>query len=72
MAQAYKCDRCGSLYEPYGLTFKKSPAVYNAIWLTDSEMRASVLRVRFELCPVCMRAVLDFLTMEVHVDGEKV
>ena len=73
MANAYKCDRCGALYEPYGHSFGDRKAKFSCMAIASSDVWGPYdATVRYDLCPGCVRAILDFLTVEVKTDGEKV
>ena len=73
MANAYKCDRCGALYEPYGHSFGDRKTKFSRMVIGASDPSGFYAEtVCYDLCPGCMRAILDFLTVEVKTDGEKV
>ena len=62
--KAYKCDRCGSLYESYDeIVLDERPKNHvtssaTALILLNSESRSVG---SYDLCPNCMRKVLTML-----------
>ena len=73
MANAYKCDRCGALYAPYGHSFGNRKTKFSRMVIGASDTAGFYSEtLGYDLCPDCMRAVLDFLTVEVTTDGEEV
>lgn len=59
MADAYKCDICGGLYEHYrGIKIIEKGTSYNTMYLTHG---ASCDSRRFDLCPKCMQKIVDFI-----------
>lgn len=64
MSLAKKCDRCGLLYEPKIMVFKKERI--NGIVLSDSNRtnESYVSRYIFDLCPACLSSFLAWLSPE--------
>lgn len=69
MSRAYKCDKCGALYEPYEAE-------------NNDGLKATKIRFRcnandgtyydtnfFDLCQKCMKEILD--SMNLDEEGEK-
>jgi hypothetical protein len=62
MADAKKCDRCGSFYEPYrGVRVKREGSYYSACCAFFSG--ASCGELYFDLCPSCMASTLLFMNI---------
>lgn len=59
MSEAYKCDRCGKLYEEYGgKTLIKSGNTYNQVGFS----KRNALRCEWkDLCPDCMDKLIEFM-----------
>ena len=65
MAQARKCDRCGQLYEPKGVTIKDIKGKVNAIKLIDKDFDETYwTRGCLDLCPKCLEELDKWLTMK--------
>ena len=73
MADAKKCDRCGSYYEPYNLSRIAGSNAVDEMLLTPlrhllDEMRPTplghVLIEQWELCPVCSAYLHAVLRIE--------
>lgn len=61
MADAKKCDRCGTFYEVYGL--KKGDPEFNTVEEVLLFPRSNNGKYkRYELCPVCARYLHAVLT----------
>lgn len=57
MANAYKCDRCGKLYENYdGIRVVENGNGYNIMILAKG-----VNTYTYDLCPGCMQKLVDFI-----------
>lgn len=65
MANAFKCDRCGALYECYrGKQLTEGGNFYNGI-LLESDL--AIFARHFDLCPDCMEQLIQFIkTEEAH------
>lgn len=69
MSRAYKCDKCGALYEPYeaenndGL---KATKIRFRCTQNDGEYYDTNF---FDLCQKCMKEILD--SMNLDEEGEK-
>jgi DNA-directed RNA polymerase subunit RPC12/RpoP len=62
--KAYKCDRCGSLYESYTkIVLDERPKEHVTFSATSLVLRNSDLMPvgSYDLCPNCMRKVLTML-----------
>lgn len=56
MSTAYKCDRCGKLYERFLPRFETADRAYRHIEILN-DGSSKVL----DLCPDCIRAFEDFI-----------
>lgn len=57
---ARKCDRCGALYESYNTANRKdSPNGFMLLNIDDRRLYFS--HGPYDLCPVCMRELQDFI-----------
>lgn len=56
MSTAYKCDRCGKLYEGFLPRFETADRAYHYIEIIN-DGSSKVL----DLCPDCIRAFEDFI-----------
>lgn len=69
MAYARKCDRCGKLYEPKSINFKKSCRV-NSIRIAERGYDNSVASGQiFDLCPDCLEGFKNWFNEEREYDG---
>nr|DAZ80949.1 MAG TPA: Transcription initiation factor IIE, alpha FINGER, Transcription [Caudoviricetes sp.] len=70
MSRAYKCDKCGALYEPYG-----AENIYDGLKATKIRFRCNTNDGKyydtnfFDLCQKCMKEILD--SMNLDEEGEK-
>ena len=70
MSRAYKCDRCGVLYESYAAENK-----YDGLKATKIAFRCNANdgkyydTIFFDLCQKCMKEILD--SMNLDEEGEK-
>lgn len=73
MADAKKCDVCGALYEDYTLHVPEWLRLrnkdVNIINLSKTKYHCYEETKSIELCPKCMKGILDFLDRE-HEAGE--
>ena len=64
MANAKKCDRCGTLYEPYGI-IDRVRAEKNSIMVIGNIYGEITSRDEFyDLCPDCMEELHEWLKGE--------
>lgn len=57
MANAFKCDRCGNLYEPYnGIEYQAGCNKYHSVCLCKG-----LNNKYFDLCPECMTKLIEFI-----------
>ena len=55
--QAFKCDVCGTYYEPYNYYGNQDCSAPNAIiFANDNAARTKTYGEKFDLCPDCMEA----------------
>lgn len=70
MSRAYKCDKCGALYESYA-----AENIYNGLKATKIMFRCNTNDGKyydtkfFDLCQKCMKEILD--SMNLDEEGEK-
>lgn len=75
MAKAYKCDRCGSYYDPHTTDIPKSlvdklnittPHIngLSLIWTPEDQDDYSANVANMDLCPVCADYILSQIAME--------
>lgn len=59
MAKAMKCDRCGNFYDVYnGYKYRENGNTYNNLYLhNDAHGNA----LNFDMCPICMDALISFM-----------
>lgn len=61
MGIAYKCDACGKLYEPYGISITEGGNKYNEVCLIAA---GRVNSLYYDVCPDCMKKVIAILENE--------
>lgn len=70
MSRAYKCDKCGALYEPY-----EAENIHDGLKTTKIMFRCSTNYGKyydtnfFDLCQKCMKEILD--SMNLDEEGKK-
>lgn len=69
MAIAKQCDICGKVYKQYNNM--DNPKKPNGLMLVtlDSESRTYTTHIPMDLCPDCMKKLLDFTNRK--LDGER-
>lgn len=60
MARAKKCDICARFYDSYTEKFDEETEV-NSVCLSHEHMEQIIKYKRFDLCPACMSAFIDFV-----------
>ena len=65
MANAKKCDRCNSFYDPYkGVKFRnKDGELYGAFKVV---LANACVTKNIDMCPVCMKETITFLGLRLE------
>lgn len=72
---AFKCDRCGSFYDDYeGIHDYRAGGTTNGVnFVRLGHFGQSISeRKKYELCPNCMRKLLDFIVEGGDTDVEQI
>lgn len=66
MALIMKCDVCGKPYEPYNTGHKSADEEPNSLRLVTYNIgdKSGVSGKRYDLCPDCMKKIIDILKLE--------
>jgi hypothetical protein len=68
MANAKKCDKCKSFYDPYrGVRYRVDGELYSAF----SVVLSNAFKMKaFDMCPACMKETINFLGIEVEKEDK--
>ena len=66
MSNAFKCDRCGTLYERYeGIEVVSGGYKYNILSISN---KFGVTSMDYDICPECMKSLVEWM-MEADNDN---
>lgn len=73
MSKAYKCDRCGTLYESYDRNLNpiKDHSEDYVLEIKKKGQYSNAHDKCFDLCPKCYKEFADFVLLKVESEEDK-